>query len=165
MPWYVLLMPPILDMICGMIFGFRTYEVTEVSVVDNPNQTFQPTPERCVFVEIEKAAKAGDAAAQYKMGKEYETGFWVEQGEITALYWYQKSADQGYAPAQQMVGRMHFMGEGTVRDYAESYFWYRVAEKTTGNSEWTESVGRYLSAKQIAAAEERAAAWAPKKSG
>jgi predicted RNA-binding Zn-ribbon protein involved in translation (DUF1610 family) len=149
--------------IFGFAFALVSHEVTDVKVVANADATFQPKPEVLVFLDLKNAAEAGDASSQFKMGRETELGHWVERSEAEALTWYQKSADQGHVPAQQALGRMHFMGQGTARDYAESYFWYYVAEKDGKDREWSESVGRYLSAKQIATQQERAANWQPVK--
>ena len=44
-----------------------------------------------------------------------------------ALMWYQKAADQGYAPAQYNMGFMYEQGHGVAQDYAKAVEWYRKA--------------------------------------
>ncbi len=44
-------------------------------------------------------ANSGDAVAQYKLGRAYETGDGVAQDITTARMWYQRSADNGYKNA------------------------------------------------------------------
>lgn len=57
----------------------------------------------------------------------YERGEGVTKSVADALSWYRKSADQGYAPAQNDLGSMHQYGVGVQRDYAEAVKWYRKA--------------------------------------
>ena len=45
-------------------------------------------------------ANGGDAMAQYKLGRAYESGDGVEMNLATAKMWYQKSADNGYKNAE-----------------------------------------------------------------
>ena len=45
-------------------------------------------------------ANNGDAVAQYKVGRAYESGDGVEKNIATARSWYQKSADNGYKNAE-----------------------------------------------------------------
>lgn len=53
-----------------------------------------------------KAAESGHRVAQYNMGIMYQEGKGVESDENTAIYWYRKSAIQGYASAQNKLKEM-----------------------------------------------------------
>ncbi|WP_333606659.1 tetratricopeptide repeat protein [Arsukibacterium sp.] len=44
-----------------------------------------------------------------------------------AFVWFMRSAQEGYAPAQYIVGRMHELGEGVTQDKVEAIAWYRLA--------------------------------------
>ncbi len=48
-------------------------------------------------------ANSGDAKAQYKLGRAYETGDGVNADLSTAKMWYQKSADNGYKNAEMKL--------------------------------------------------------------
>ena len=51
-----------------------------------------------------KAAEAGSAPAQFKLGNAYSEGTGVAQDYAEALKWFHKAADQGYARAQTSLG-------------------------------------------------------------
>ena len=44
-----------------------------------------------------------------------------------AVYWYKKSANQGYADAQLNLGGMYEMGQGLPQDYKQAFYWYKKA--------------------------------------
>jgi TPR repeat protein len=62
--------------------------------------------------------------AQYKMAEAYKLGDGVSQDDIKAEYWYkiaatgwvQKAAEQGYAPAEDLLGIDYINGEGVPQD-------------------------------------------------
>src|ERR1700723_635502 len=50
-------------------------------------------------------AESGDPEAQYWLGRIYDAGTLLPLDKKKSAYWYQKSADQGYAPAEYWVCR------------------------------------------------------------
>ena len=48
----------------------------------------------------EKAAKQGEAEAQYNLGSMYENGHGVDQDDSMAMRWYAKAAAQGFRGAE-----------------------------------------------------------------
>lgn len=74
-----------------------------------------------------KAAKQGDAAAQYLLGKMYNDGEGVTKDYKQALNWFTKSAKQGNAEAQYWLGLMYAGGTGVPQDYREAVEWYTKA--------------------------------------
>lgn len=48
-------------------------------------------------------AEQGDAVAQYQLGEMYELGWGVQQDYRMAMYWFEKSAQQGYSPAREKL--------------------------------------------------------------
>ncbi len=69
---------------------------------------------------IEKAEQ-GDSEAQFQMGKCYEYGTNdLHEDYATAVQWYQKSADQGHAEAQNKIGTYHFR----QKNYKEAMKYY-----------------------------------------
>lgn len=57
----------------------------------------------------------------------YQYGAGVEQDYREAVRWYRKSAVQGVAVSQVILGRMYDIGEGVEQDYKEAVKWYRKA--------------------------------------
>ena len=57
----------------------------------------------------------------------YYKGEGVPQDYTSAVGWYRKAAEQGFARAQADLGYMYSEGEGCPRDYVESARWYRKA--------------------------------------
>ena len=72
-------------------------------------------------------AEAGNADAQFKLGRMNLKGEYVPQDYKKAFEWLLKAADQGYKYAQYELGKMYFKGEGVSKDYEKAVEWYRKA--------------------------------------
>ena len=79
-----------------------------------------------------KAAKAGQAGAQFYLATKYQQGKDIQQDSRQAFAWYKAAADQGLSAAQLNVGRMYADGIGTKKDeaLARKYF-----EKAASNGD------------------------------
>ena len=78
--------------------------------------------------EIIEDAKAGDAKAQFKLGRMYYYGSQeIVQNDSMALVWYQKAAEQGNADAQYAIGQMYAIGFGVPKNMAKAIEWYKKA--------------------------------------
>lgn len=78
--------------------------------------------------EVFSLAERGDAAAQYELGRMYQSGRGVTQDYRKAVDWYRHSAEQGYAPAERSLGGMYRGGYGGLpEDDAEAKKWYGKA--------------------------------------
>ena len=62
-----------------------------------------------------KAAKQGDAEAQYNLGMCYGKGKGVKQDYQKAVEWLTKAAEQELAAAQYILGNCYYGGEGVER--------------------------------------------------
>ncbi len=51
----------------------------------------------------------------------------VSKDRKEGVKWYRKSAEQGYALAQAVLGEAYYYGEGVPQDYTEAAKWYRKA--------------------------------------
>ena len=51
----------------------------------------------------------------------------MPQDYAEAGKWYRKSADQGYAQAENNLGILYYYGQGVAKDYTEAAKWYRKA--------------------------------------
>ena len=86
--------------------------------------TYQLVDEEISSIRLE--ANDGDPAAQYNLGLIYYQGIknaGISQNYKQALYWYIKSAEQGYAAAQNDLSTMYLKGEGISQDYKQTIYW------------------------------------------
>lgn len=58
-----------------------------------------------------KLAEQGDAESQNILGSGYQHGFWGEIDFKQAKYWFQKSADQGFAEGIYNLGSLYFLND------------------------------------------------------
>ena len=72
-----------------------------------------------------KKAEAGDAEAQFEVGKAYDLGEGVEKDLAQAAVWYKKSASQGNMKAQNNLGLAYKNGEGVEKDLNEAMKWLK----------------------------------------
>lgn len=77
--------------------------------------------------EFRAAAEAGNAGAQYYLGRMYFLSDGVKADYKRAAEYFRQAADQGYVNAQFYLGVMHYLGEGVTKDYAEALKWYGKA--------------------------------------
>ena len=70
------------------------------------------------------AAKQGDAESQMAVGASYSTGQnGVGRNLKEAVRWLRKSADQGFGPAQMMLGIHYSRGLGVEEDLGRAKYW------------------------------------------
>ncbi len=72
---------------------------------------------------MQEKADAGDADSQCGLGKQYEYGLGVSQDNKQAVFWLQKSAEQGDIRAQVELGVVF----DKMQDYVQALIWYRKA--------------------------------------
>ena len=76
----------------------------------------------------EEKADQGDSWSQFILGWIYENGNLIEgldQNYSETLYWYEKSAQQGFALAQSHLGAMYYEGKGVDKDYKKAFYWLK----------------------------------------
>jgi TPR repeat protein len=78
---------------------------------------------------LQQRANAGDAKAQFELGRAYEDGKGVPQDDGKAVEWFRKAAEQGDAQAQNSLGVMYALGRGVPRDREEAVRWYKMAAR------------------------------------
>lgn len=76
---------------------------------------------------LEKAAKAGNADAQFMVGNLYLWGEGTSKNAATAAQWYRKSAVQGHAKAQSNLAILYENGDGVKQDYQQTIKLYSAA--------------------------------------
>lgn len=72
-------------------------------------------------------AVAGDARAQFRMGKLYEQGLGIDKDLGIAADWFRRAAEQDFPRAAVRLGNLYRTGEGVDRDDAAAVEWYRKA--------------------------------------
>jgi uncharacterized protein len=81
------------------------------------------------FVNTEKKAARGDAAALYTLGLMYEQGYGVVQDKYQAAWCYRKAAEKGHVQAQYRLSYLYRHGQGVPRDLRQAAQW---SEKVAG---------------------------------
>ena len=74
---------------------------------------------------IKKDNGPTDAVEQFQLGCRYETGDGVPKDLEQAVYWFRKSAEQGYAFAQSKLGMCYKSGNGVPKDLEQAVYWFR----------------------------------------
>src|SRR5439155_1144528 len=94
--------------------------------VQTSTQATAPPPDGD-FYALRGPAAAGDAQAQYALGNYYFRARCLTLEHAQALTWYRKSADQGYAPAENQLATIYQHGFGAVRNFKLALAYYRKA--------------------------------------
>src|SRR5437899_3427505 len=98
-----------------LLFGTCT-----VAVADDLNDgiaAYQSNDYGTAFAKFKKAAEAGNADAQTRLGFMYAVGKGVAQDYPQAVRWYTKAAEAGNQDAQYGLGGMYERGMGVPQDY------------------------------------------------
>ena len=75
-----------------------------------------------------KAAKSGNAEAQYLFGMLVYDGRGVQQDNCVAMLWWMKAAEQNHAKALVMLGNLHRKGQCIAENYPKAIaYWKRAA--------------------------------------
>ncbi len=83
---------------------------------------------KLAFDYMSRAAKAGEAEAQFELAKLYEKGIGVTADPAKALELYKAAADQGYADALNDLGFLYFQGDlGLAPDQAKGIEYFQKA--------------------------------------
>ena len=82
---------------------------------------------------FQKAADAGNSAAQKNLAICYFNGYGVEKDVEKAIYWWQKAADAGDSDAQNSLAFRYFKGDGVEKDVEKAVYWWQKAADA-GNS-------------------------------
>jgi hypothetical protein len=82
------------------------------------------------LAELRKAARDGDASAQFELGARYAGGDGTAQDWSEAVLWFRLAAEQGMGRAQHNLAVLYERGRGIEADPREAARWYeRAAEQ------------------------------------
>jgi TPR repeat protein len=106
------------------------YRLASSNVDDNRPAGYAGIP----YADVD-GKNAADACARAVAFRPGEAGLQVSYGRALdaakrydeAVVWYRKSADQGYALAQNNLAMKYTFGEGVAQDYAKAAKWYHLA--------------------------------------
>lgn len=87
----------------------------------------QPVRSKEISSSLLAKAKAGDAQAQYRLGKMYYDGDDVSQNYPQAALWFRRAAEQGNPDAEYMLGGLYHYGLGVPKNSAKSIIWLEKA--------------------------------------
>jgi TPR repeat protein len=74
-------------------------------------------------------AHAGDAQAEYELGRLFEGGLGVKADDKAAADWYGKAALAGVHPAQLLLALMYARGQGVAQSDQMGLFWLAKASE------------------------------------
>ena len=77
--------------------------------------------------EIFSSAESGSKVSLYNLGWKYSSGDGVKEDNELAIQYYEKSANLGYAPAQNNLGWFYRQGIATKKDAMKAMYWFRLA--------------------------------------
>jgi hypothetical protein len=79
---------------------------------------------------IQRAAEAGLADAQARLGRMYLQGEGVAPDPERAVGLFERAARQGHPMAQYELGQRYYAGEGIAKDPAAAYRWFALAVRS-----------------------------------
>jgi TPR repeat protein len=103
---------------------------TATRVSEDPGATDTPAA-----AQIRALAKSGSAAGQAGLAAFYLEGSQgVRKDPVEGARWARKSAEQGYAMGQTLLGGCYVTGMGVPQDFEEGAKWLRLAD-AQGNAD------------------------------
>lgn len=119
-----------------------------------------------VFRQWLPAALAGDAAAQYELGRVYADGAASPEDMAEAARWYRQAASQGNVRAQQDLALLYNKGLGVPQDYVQAYVWFDLAAVRFGTgqrhdqaAEMRDMMAAFLTPEQLTEAKRLSEEW------
>lgn len=102
----------------SLFFGLMSFQAHAEYVPQQQQSTAELAAQYSLMSvsELQKAAKAGQPAAQFYLATHYQQGKTVQKDMKQAFTWFKAAADQGIAAAQLNVGRMLVEGTGTSKN-------------------------------------------------
>ena len=115
---------------------------------------------------MKRSADAGNRIAMHDLGHYHATGSGGQDADITqAVTWFEKAAQRGVLDSQFNLGVLYQGGAGIEKNLISSYVWYAVAggQGDKVALQRRDMLAGELSSDQLAQAQARAKAFAPKR--
>jgi TPR repeat protein len=111
-----------------VILGSSPARATDVDELEHASAAAHQQQFHKSFKTLKNLACRGHCCqAQCLVGLMYERGTGVHKNTRRAVQWYRKSAQKGFADAQNRLGRMYFNGSGIAQDMALAEHWLTQA--------------------------------------
>jgi uncharacterized protein len=108
---------------------------------------------------LQAKAKAGDPAAQARLGRSYMKGEGLSNNYDEAAHWFQLAAEKGNPDGQAGLGELYEAGRGVPKDAAKALEYYRKAA-TNGHAGAQYNLGfAYESGRGVPQDQREAAKW------
>lgn len=110
------------------IFIFATLLLMFIGNAALNGSTTSPPDTATALQTLKEQADSGNAEATYRLAYIYENGLaGIEKDTTEAIKLYHRSAQQGYAPAQNYLGFCYYRGCGVERNPDEALKWIQLA--------------------------------------
>jgi TPR repeat protein len=109
--------------------------LTTMNVIANPFKMMDQKPQQTTvqvsqkFVYVQRAAKQGNARAQFDLGIMYAKGEGVAKSERAAFNWIHKAARNGHVEAKFYMGLSFAQGIGVRQQPELARYWFKLAAK------------------------------------
>lgn len=107
--------------------------------------------------DIMRGAESGNPAMQFALANAYYNGTGISASTQMAVYWYKKSAAQGYAPAQYNLACCLSSGTGTNKDTNAAAQLYSQAAKQGDLDAMNNLASLYMKGEGVVKSEKKAA--------
>lgn len=129
---------------CVVLFFFfnhvQAQDAWRIADSGDPSPAVSHGPIPTDPVELEKAARNGDAHAQYRLAMRYFQGAGVPMDINSAMRWMRSAADAGIPSAAYQLGVLYRDGQYIARDARLSETWFRIAA-SSGHSGAARAIG------------------------
>ena len=122
-----------------------------------------------IFRQLLPPALAGDAAAQYELGRAYADGAAPPADMAEAARWYRQAANQGSIRAQHDLAILYNKGWGVPQDYVQAYVWFDLAairfsagQRHDQAAEMRDMMAAFLTPEQLSEAQRQSEEWQTK---
>jgi len=132
------------------------------SDIEKAQETYNKGDYVTAFHIVNSLASNGDAKAQYELGRMYYKGEGTSKNEEKAVYWWEKSGQQGHIEAQINLVHMYLSSKEMSNDNERSMYWLKKAAQQ-GNAEMQFLLAYiYSSGEDILKDKDKAFYWAKK---
>jgi TPR repeat protein len=120
-------MPLTVSLLLLAAFSLSAFPASSAQTVD-PQTGAVCEPQPTGIETVRRKAEAGNASAEYQLGRSMLSRRPTDSEFALASPWFQRSAEQGYAPAEYMYGQV--FRTGRWKDHKQLvYWWTKAAEK------------------------------------
>lgn len=135
------------------------------------SEPISPDIQKIIWEGYERNAQQGFADFQYQLARmlssitssldSFAADVGVTPDDHKAIHWLAQSAEQGYCPAQFLLGGHYLTGTGVPRDYVFAYKWLNLAIAGGADPALLDNLEKKMSPEQIAEGQRLSRNWKP----